>query len=161
MMAFANEGGDLRFEVDAAKPQVRRHAERPVAAENAMLKNTTTDEIIKTNRLELSVEEKTGDQIIRFTGFPNDIPPDGDYQLQIGDDRLQFFVLAGDINRDRKVDTMDFNILSGNFGVVAASHSNGDLNYDGTVDSKDLNIFQSQNGKSLPTPATQPSSQPS
>lgn len=159
-LALADVGSKLTYEFDEAKPQIHVRELNGVVVANVTLKNTTTDEVIKPDRLELVADEKTGEQFVRFPGFENGVLPDGLYTCTIGPEHLDFFVLAGDINRDRKVDTLDFNILSGNFGVVAARYSNGDLNYDGAVDSKDLNIYQAQVGKSLPAPATQPTTQP-
>lgn len=154
--------GGMQFEVDAPKQQVRiAKTEHPFAESELELRNLHTDEKVPPDKMKLIADEQTGDTLLRFPAFADGVLPDGIYQLTHGKSTLEFFVLAGDINRDRKVDTMDFNILSGNFGVVAASYSNGDLNYDGVVDSKDLNIFTSQKGKRLPSPTTLPSTHPS
>lgn len=151
----------MTFEFDLPRQQVRiAKMEKAVSAEEIKLLNTFTGETVAAEKLKVVVEEATGNTLVQFPVYPNGILPDGVYRLTHANETLEFFVLAGDINRDRRVDTMDFNLLSGNFGVVAASYSNGDLNYDGTVDSKDLNIFQAQNGKSLPAPASQPATQP-
>ena len=149
------------FEFDLPQQQIRiGKSESAVAAAEIKLVNTFTGETVTAEKMKLSADEATGDTLLRFPAYPAGTLPDGTYRLTWANESLEFFVLAGDINRDRRVDTLDFNLLSGNFGVVAASYSNGDLNYDGTVDSKDLNIFQAQNGKSLPSPATQPATQP-
>jgi GH25 family lysozyme M1 (1,4-beta-N-acetylmuramidase) len=60
-----------------------------------------------------------------------------------------FFVLSGDANHDRTVDTLDFNALAGNFGGTGKSYSNGDFNFDGVVDTLDFNTLAAQFGKSL------------
>src|SRR5262249_47936168 len=62
---------------------------------------------------------------------------------------FSFFVLAADANRDRSVDTVDFNILASNFGQSPRVFSQGDFNYDGTVDTVDFNILASQFSKTL------------
>jgi hypothetical protein len=92
---------------------------------------------------------------------------DGDYQVSMVANRVRdaignvmpgggitsFFVLSGDVTRDRKVNTADFNVLASNFGS-AGVFSQGDLSYDGSVDSIDFGIFVQQYGKSLVAPAT-------
>lgn len=71
----------------------------------------------------------------------------------IGTNTFDFFFLNGDMNRDRKVNTQDFNLLAANFGGAERVFSQGDLNFNGLVDSTDFNLFLSQYGKSLPLPA--------
>ena len=65
---------------------------------------------------------------------------------------FDFFILAADANRDRKVDTLDFNLLAANFGGSSKTFSQGNFNYDslGKVDSEDFDLFISQYGKKLP-----------
>lgn len=67
---------------------------------------------------------------------------------------LDFFVLAADANRDRKVNTLDFNILSGNFGQPGRNFAQGDFNYSTNVDSIDFNVLTGNYGKTLPAPAS-------
>jgi GH25 family lysozyme M1 (1,4-beta-N-acetylmuramidase) len=62
---------------------------------------------------------------------------------------LDFFVLAGDANHDRSIDTLDFNALAGNFGGSAKTYAQGDFNYDGVVDTLDFNTLAGQFGKAL------------
>jgi len=65
-------------------------------------------------------------------------------------------VLAGDANRDRSVDTIDFNILASNFGLAGKTFTQGNFNYDNTVDTIDFNILASRFGQTLASPrATQ------
>jgi hypothetical protein len=84
---------------------------------------------------------------------------DGNYHMTLGAGtlptlgtahQLDFFVLAGDADRNRKVDTRDFNMLAGNFGASGRTFSQGDFSYNGTVDSVDFDILAGQYGKSLP-----------
>jgi uncharacterized delta-60 repeat protein len=49
-----------------------------------------------------------------------------------------FFVLSGDLNRDRTVSIADFLTVSANFNKTNASYADGDLNYDGTVSIADF-----------------------
>jgi hypothetical protein len=81
--------------------------------------------------------------------------PDGNYQLRVpagsvsdgsgnglaADYTSNFFVLTGDANRDHFVDTSDFDVLSGNFGLSGKTFSQGDFTYDGTVDTLDFNAL--------------------
>jgi Dockerin type I domain len=100
----------------------------------------------------------------RFTS-PGGALPDGNYRLTITgrptDDAgnplnagapLDFFLLAGDINRDRSVNGSDFAILAANFGSTGRSYAQGDLNGDGAVTGADFAILAGNFGKSLPVP---------
>jgi hypothetical protein len=62
---------------------------------------------------------------------------------------LDFHVLAGDANRDRRVNLSDFNILAANFGQSNRTFSQGDFNYDGRVNLADFNILASRFGAAL------------
>lgn len=56
---------------------------------------------------------------------------------------IDFFVLAGDANHDRKVDITDLSILASNWQGAGKTFSQGDLNYDTKVDAADLSILSS------------------
>jgi len=156
-ISLASDSTDAKFEVDAARPQVRMaKPDSEITLDNVTVKYAKTGETITMSKLAVTKDDASGDCLITFPGYENGVLPDGEYVITAGGLTGSFFVLSGDVNRDRKVDSLDFNIISGNFGVVAATHSNGDLNYDGTVDSKDLNIFTAQNGKSLSAATSQP-----
>jgi hypothetical protein len=93
----------------------------------------------------------------------NSILADGDYRMRIlaagvtdaagnamaADYDLNFFFLAGDANRDRTVNLLDFNTLASNFGQPNRTFSQGDFNYDGAVNLLDFNILASHFGQSL------------
>jgi parallel beta-helix repeat protein/predicted outer membrane repeat protein len=66
---------------------------------------------------------------------------------------FDFFVLAGDANRDRTVDINDLAILAMNWQGSGKVFSQGDFNYDGKVDAKDLGILSANWQKNLPAPA--------
>jgi hypothetical protein len=103
---------------------------------------------------------------LMFPGSPAVIP-DGNYRLTVvganvrdlanntmnGTATYDFFFLQGDITRDRKVDTTDFNVMAANFGQANKTFSAGNLNYDAVIDSTDFSILISRFGKRLPTPA--------
>ena len=89
--------------------------------------------------------------------------PDGDYRFVLpagavsGDNGVPTtadavgnnYILAGDANRDRRVNLGDFNILAANFGRTDATYFNGDFNYDRRVNLADFNILASRFGISL------------
>ncbi len=66
---------------------------------------------------------------------------------------IEFFVLAADANRDRRVDLIDFNILAANFGQTGRTFSQGNFNYDpaGNVGLDDFNLLASRFGTILPS----------
>jgi hypothetical protein len=66
---------------------------------------------------------------------------------------IDFFVLTGDINRDRAVNGTDFAILAGNFGKSATSYAQGDLNGDGFVNGSDFALLAGNFGRTVPAPA--------
>jgi hypothetical protein len=89
--------------------------------------------------------------------------PDGDFQATLAaanvthatavplaaDATLDFFVLAGDANRDRKVDLADFSVLATNFNRVGAAFSQGNFNYDGSADLLDFTVLATNFNKTL------------
>jgi hypothetical protein len=92
--------------------------------------------------------------------------PDGNYRATMSagsvqdsagnalaaDFNLDFFVLAGDANRDRIVDINDLSILATNWQQTGRTFSQGNFNYDGKVDAKDLGLLSINWQQSLPEP---------
>jgi hypothetical protein len=60
-----------------------------------------------------------------------------------------FFVLAGDANRDRKVNFDDLLVLASNYNKSGKTFSQGDFSYDGTVNFDDLLILAAGYNSSL------------
>src|SRR5262249_14153485 len=60
-----------------------------------------------------------------------------------------FFVLTGDANHDRFVNTMDFTALAQNFGKSNMNYAQGDFNYDGKVNALDFNALATRFGAHL------------
>jgi hypothetical protein len=162
--------GDFRF--DEPRQQVRAEFNADVApsvtASDLVLVNLTTGQTIPTNVIAI-VPDESGDHVsFEFPGLRNGILPDGNYRAIFpagsvqdpggnalaADAHFDFFVLAGDANRDRVVDTIDFNILAGNFGRSDRPFSHANFDYLGRVDTLDFNILAAQFGKTLPPPAT-------
>jgi hypothetical protein len=65
---------------------------------------------------------------------------------------LDFFMLAGDANHDRKVDVVDLEMLVTNWQQSPRDFSEGDFDYSGTVDVNDLGIFASNWQQTLAPP---------
>jgi trimeric autotransporter adhesin len=67
---------------------------------------------------------------------------------------VDFFVLAGDANRDRKVDVADLGILASNWQQSGRTFSQGNFDYssNGLVDVNDLGILASQWQQQLAAP---------
>ncbi len=115
----------------------------------------------------LTYEPMTNVATLTFPGSPGPSGmgslPDGDYTLFMamptvtdlagnpltGSVMSSFFALAGDANRDRGVNLLDFNILAGNFGQSPRTFSQGDFNYDTIVNLLDFNLLASRFGVSL------------
>ncbi|HEV8291285.1 MAG TPA: hypothetical protein VGP94_05160 [Tepidisphaeraceae bacterium] len=107
-----------------------------------------------------------------FPGYGHGVLPDGNYYASLPVDAisdvadnqstaeftLDFFVLAGDLNRDRQVSISDFIDLASNFNKTSATYTDGDLSYDGSVTISDFIDLAANFNKSLPQPA--PAAQP-
>jgi len=66
-----------------------------------------------------------------------------------------FFIFAGDANRDRKVNALDFNALATHFGQKGALSGGGDFNCDGVVNTADFGALSFNFNKQLPPPPQQ------
>jgi len=66
---------------------------------------------------------------------------------------FDFFVLAGDANRDRAVGFADLVAVAQNYGKTKTTWVQGDFNGDGTVGFADLVAVAQNYGRSLPAPA--------
>jgi uncharacterized delta-60 repeat protein len=93
---------------------------------------------------------------------------DGNYRLTIpaawlrdaagnpisADLTFDFYVLAGDDNRDRAVDFKDLALVAQNYNTIGGkTWTDGDFNGDGNVDFLDLAILAQRYNTSLPAPA--------
>jgi hypothetical protein len=66
---------------------------------------------------------------------------------------LDFFVFAGDANRDRRVDISDFSVVASRFNQQG-TFSQGDFNYDHKTDIADFSILASKFNTTLPVART-------
>jgi hypothetical protein len=147
-----------------------------LGAGDLLLMNTTYGQVVSIVNPDLSWNASTNTATVTFSQLPNRILRDGNYTLSLnsagiwdsvgntltGTSSFNFFVLAGDANRDRAVSTLDFNLLAASFGGSSKTFSQGDFDYSGTIDSVDFGVLVSQFGRRLPAAsAMQSSSMPS
>jgi hypothetical protein len=86
--------------------------------------------------------------------LPGDSVTDAAGNRMAGDFSFDFFVLAGDANRDRKVDFNDLVVLAQNYHSTGGkTFAQGDFNYDGNVDFNDLVILAQRYNTGLAAPA--------
>ncbi|MDB5318904.1 MAG: Cna B-type [Phycisphaerales bacterium] len=87
---------------------------------------------------------------------------DGNYRLTIAAGALpglaaahqyDFFILAGDVNRDRAVDFLDLAALAQNYNSTGKTWAQGDFNGDGNVDFLDLARLAQRYNSALPAPS--------
>jgi hypothetical protein len=163
-LPLAAADGDYLF--DAPRPAIRVTfngdvAPASISAADLLLLNLTTTQPIDVGALAV-VSYDSATRSATWT-FPSILLADGDYHATLPagsvtdalgnalaqDFNLDFFVLAGDANRDRLVNLTDFNILASNFGQLNRTFSQGDFNYDGTVTILDFNILAGRFGASI------------
>jgi GH25 family lysozyme M1 (1,4-beta-N-acetylmuramidase) len=157
--------GDFHFET--APQQVRISFSENVQASIDVGDITITNLADNTN---VSVTGTTYDSGANIAGWSIPAnPPAGNYRAVLAPagvtdpagnplaagTTVDFFILPGDVNRDRMVDTSDFNVLAGHFGVSGAVFSQGDLNLNTVVDSSDFNTLVAGFGSRL-APAASP-----
>jgi hypothetical protein len=107
--------------------------------------------------------------VLSYVASTSQIPagrlPDGAYRAQLAGGTLidaagnvqsaaqtfDFFMLTADANRDRVVDTVDFNILAANFSQSGRTFSQGNFDYDaaGNVDTIDFNLLAARFGNTV------------
>jgi hypothetical protein len=147
-----------------------------LAVTDFQILNLTTSQTIAPANLALSYSSGTNRATITFPGLPGQILPDGNYRLTInagdvsdgaGNTMLSnyvfdqnFWFFNGDLNRDRTINGLDFNILAPNFAQSPRIWSQGDLNYDGVVNGLDFNILAPKFATSLPAPFARPGENP-
>lgn len=98
----------------------------------------------------LSVELAMINGSRRF-GATTTMPPEGNYELTASkggftpspanDPFFRAFFLNGDLDRNRVVDSADFDVVQQNYGMTAMAFSDGDFNADGNVDFNDLALL--------------------
>jgi hypothetical protein len=158
-----------RFVHEAARPTVTLRFSEPVtglATNDVTLVNLTTGGPTPAPPMLVAMNPAgDGADIIFYpAGTPYRPLPNGNYRLTLRANAFsdsvgqplaaayvfEFFVLAGDVDRNRAVDGADFALLASNFGKRGMSYAQGDLNADGAVDGSDFAILAGNFGKALP-----------
>jgi CSLREA domain-containing protein len=116
------------------------------------LQNLTTGATLPASTGSLSFNSAGTQAVLVLTNLLSD----GNYRITSGTSQLDFFILAGDANRDRAVDITDLGILATNWQQSPRAFSQGDFNYDTIVDITDLGILATNWQKLLPGAATRP-----
>jgi hypothetical protein len=139
-----------------------------LTASDLQLANPTTGQSIDPAHIELTFDPNTLTATFTFPGLPGAMLPDGNYRATIragsvlddsgnalaADFSIDFFVLAADANRDRKVDFADLVILAQNYNTTGgATFAKGDFNHDGDVDFEDLVLLAQRYNTTLPPAA--------
>jgi ELWxxDGT repeat protein len=136
------------------------------------LRNSGTNAIIPNASLQITFNNT--DSAIHIRSLSG-VLPDGNYRLTIAANQLadragnllagttlDFFVLAGDLNRDRNVNFDDLLILAQNYGQTGRTFSQGNLDYsaDGLVGFDDLLLLAQRYGSSILATASRSGSAP-
>ena len=127
------------------------------------LTNLTNNTVIPAGAMAIAFDGSTAH--LGFPGLANGILPDGNYRATLNSagvtdvagntlassDLLDFFVLAGDANRDRVVNFDDLLILVQNYGQTGRTFSRGNFDYsaEGRVDFSDLLLLAQRYETSL------------
>lgn len=139
-----------------------------LSIDDFVLTNLQTNQTVDRSKMSVIWTASNNQAWVRFNGFANGMLPNGDYRLTLigsgvtngGGQTLEsnvssfVFSLAGDANRDRKVDFSDLLILAQNYGGAGKQLGSGNVDYstDGKVDFNDLLLLAQNYGKSLLVP---------
>jgi hypothetical protein len=151
------------FVFEAAPQRLRFTFDRDVSStlgsDDLMVQNLITGQTISSTLFTVSYDLPADVADFSYSGG---MLPDGNYQVTLltaelrtpagapleTDHVFDFFVLAGDANRDRRVDSGDLDILVANWQQSSRTFSLGDFDLNGVVDVADLGILASNWQKS-------------
>ena len=159
---------DYRF--NAPLPELRVSFSEPVGSsfsiEDLVLTNTTAGTVVDPFALTVNFDSTRNVFVATFDGLDGRVLPDGNYRLHIAknditdtsgntlaaDFNYDFFVLAGDVNRDRAVNFSDLVVIAQNYNGLDRTYAEGNLNYSsgGEVDFADLVILAQKYNQTLP-----------
>jgi hypothetical protein len=138
-----------------------------LSAADLVLRNDTTGQIADSSLIDVSYDGVGQTATFTFTRLSGGLLGDGDYTATVaaagiadpygnalaGETELSFFVLAGDANRDRRIDVMDLGIVASNWGKTGLTFGDGDFDYSGVVNVFDLGaLATSWQQVALPSP---------
>jgi ELWxxDGT repeat protein len=141
-----------------------------LAAGDVHLENLTSGATIDPAKVAVSFDPALFTATFAFPGYPGGALPDGNYRATVlaagvadatgnaarANLAFDFYVLAGDANRDRIVNFDDLLILAKNYNGSGRTYLEGDFTNDGVVNFDDLLILaKGYNGTlaALPAPA--------
>ena len=158
-------GAEFPFEAFPHRLNLRfsENVQPSLVAGDLVLENLTTGQTINPGDFAVGYDGVTNTASFIFT--PGALP-DGNYRATLpvgtvtdvtgnpvaGAIVFDFFVLAGDANRDRMVNIGDFSIVASRYNLPG-TFSQGDFNYSGTVEIGDFSILASRYNASLPEPS--------
>jgi hypothetical protein len=169
---FAPRVHDAQYRFDQSPPDLRvifsEHVGASFLPSDVEIIDLATNQPVDNGLLSFTYDAVNDQFRVTFPALPGRVLPDGNYRLHVdaadltdpagnpldADLNHDFFVLAGDANRDRRVTLQDFNIMAGNFGKSNRVFSRGDFNYDGIVTLPDFNILAGNFGKMVAPAST-------
>jgi probable HAF family extracellular repeat protein len=138
-----------------------------VSLADLVLQNADTGAAVDPAAVAMSYDRASHTATFTFPGYSGGTLPNGNYRATLAPPgvqsasarvvaagaSLEFFVLAGDVNRDRMVNGADFATLAGNFGRTGMTFEQGDLNGDGSINGGDFALLAASFGRTVPAAA--------
>ena len=160
-------GAAFDVAADAVAIQFSEDVSESIGPDDLVVKNLTTGEVISSGAIHATWDAKARTARWTFPGYPSGLP-DGNYHAALSaavvtdpahnalasSYGMDFYVLAGDANRDRVVDFNDLVPLAQHYNTAGGmTFDEGDFNYDGNVDFNDLVLLAQRYNTSLAAPA--------
>ena len=158
---------ESRFRFETAPHALTFRFDRDVSAsltiDDLIVRNTTSGAEVPRSAMSLAYDTATNTATITFPGLTGGLLPDARFRATIlaagvfadgggtlgGDHVFDFFFLRGDANHDARVNLLDFNRLTSNFGQSERDFTQGDFDYDGVVNLRDFNLLAARFGSSV------------
>jgi len=142
-----------------------------LVAADLVITNVATGSAVNPASIARAYDASTLTATFTFPGLAGGVLPDGNYRATFKAGSVtdaagnavsaafafDFFVLAGDANRDRAVDFNDLVALAQNYNTAGGkTYAQGDFNGDGNVDFNDLVILAQRYNTALPAVVAMP-----